>query len=132
VTAAPPAVMQACTLTALHLGCHPTADSCRTPGLLLQIILCANTPEECAELRAAGVRCIYFNHNAALDEHIFRITGEGEEACCDMLCGALRCDAVLRCAATASGTLSEAVFTPVRARPLTTCSKQACTTTTDH
>lgn len=40
-----------------------------------QVIQCANTPDEHAELRAAGVRCILFNHNAALDERTFRPTG---------------------------------------------------------
>lgn len=37
------------------------------------MILCANTAEEYAELQVAGVRCIYFNHNATLDERIFQI-----------------------------------------------------------
>ena len=37
----------------------------------MQVVLCANTPEEHAELCQAGARCLYFNHNAMLDESIF-------------------------------------------------------------
>lgn len=47
---------------------------------LPQVVLCANTPEEHAELVSAGVRSIYFNHCAALDERIFCITPAGEAA----------------------------------------------------
>lgn len=39
----------------------------------LQVILCANTPGEQQELQVAGVRSIYFNHNAVLDERTFTI-----------------------------------------------------------
>lgn len=57
-----------------------------------QVILCANTPEEHAELEAAGVRGILFNQNAALDERLFDVAtpAEGEARqvyCC--LCPAL-------------------------------------------
>lgn len=40
----------------------------------LQVILCANTPDEHAELAHAGMRCLLFNQNAALDERLFDIT----------------------------------------------------------
>ncbi|KAL4431745.1 hypothetical protein ABPG77_002961 [Micractinium sp. CCAP 211/92] len=43
-----------------------------------QVILCANTPEEHAELEAAGVRCIFFNQNAALDERLFDVAAPAE------------------------------------------------------
>lgn len=38
-------------------------------------IICANTEEERAELQAAGIRCIFFNQNALLDERIISPRG---------------------------------------------------------